>query len=74
MKINLIVKPNSSKGPLIEFVSDGSLIVYIREIASDNQANDALIKLLAKHFKISKSHINIIRGKTSKHKLIEIDI
>ncbi|HZJ34780.1 MAG TPA: DUF167 domain-containing protein [Candidatus Angelobacter sp.] len=72
MKIVVTVKPNSTKGPLIEPQADGSLVVYIREIAADGKANEALMKLLAKHFKISKTHISIVQGHTSKHKIIEL--
>ena len=72
MKLIILIKPNSTKGPLVELQPDGSLIVYIREIASDGQANTALIKLLAKHLEVPKSRIKIIRGQTSKHKIIEV--
>ncbi|NCQ54152.1 hypothetical protein COV88_02140 [Candidatus Saccharibacteria bacterium CG11_big_fil_rev_8_21_14_0_20_41_19] len=71
-KISITVKPNSKKGPLVEVKPDGSLIVYIREIAADGQANDALIKLLSKHFKVVKTKITIVRGHTSKHKIVSI--
>lgn len=73
MKINITIKPNSTKGPLIEPQSDGSLIIYVREVAAENQANEALIRLLAKHLNVSKTQIKIISGTTSRHKLIEID-
>ena len=72
MRINITVKPNSTKGPLLEEQPDKSLIIYLREIAFDGQANQALIKLLAKHFKASKNNISIIRGKTSRHKVVDI--
>lgn len=72
MKINVVIKPNSTKGPLVEKQADGSLIVYIREIAADGEANEALIKLLAKHYDVPKTSITIIRGHTSRHKLINI--
>ena len=73
MKINITIKPNSTKGPLIEPQSDGSLIVYIREVAADGQANEALIKLLSKHYGVPKSRVKIIRGHTGRHKIVEID-
>lgn len=73
MKINITIKPNSTKGPLIKTLIDGSLIVYTREIAADNQANQALIKLLAKHFKLSKSSITILHGHTTRHKIVEVN-
>jgi len=72
MKLNLTIKPNSTKGPLVEPQDDGSLVVYVREIAADGKANEALIKLLAKHFNVPKTHITILRGHTSRHKVIEI--
>lgn len=71
--INVTVKPNSKKGPLIEPLDDGGLIVYIREIAADDQANEALVKLLSKHYKIAKNKISIVRGHTSRHKVVEIN-
>lgn len=50
---------------------DGSLIVYLRAKPHDGEANAALIKLLAKHFKIGKTAIKILRGVKSRQKLIE---
>ena len=73
MKIDVTIKPNSTKGPLVEPQADGSLIVYVREIASDGQANQALIKLLANHFGTSKTRIAILRGQSSRRKIISID-
>jgi len=72
VKINATIKPNSTKGPLIEPQADGSLVIYIREIAAEGQANEALIKLLAKHYKVPKTQIQILRGQTGRHKLIQI--
>ncbi len=73
MKIAITIKPNSTKGPLIEPQPDGSALVYVREIASNGQANNALIKILANYYKTPKTHISIIRGHTLRHKLVEID-
>jgi uncharacterized protein len=72
MRTTVTIKPNSTKGPLVELKPDGSVIVYVREIASDGQANNALIKVLASYYKVPKTHISIIRGHTSRLKLIEI--
>jgi len=73
MKIFTYIKPNSTKGPLVEPQDDDSLVVYIREIASDGKANEALIRLLAKHFSVPKAHIEIIRGHSSRHKVVLIN-
>lgn len=72
MLVSLVVKPNSKKGPLIELADNGSLVVYIREIAAENKANDALIKLLAEYYDVSKTHITIVRGHNSHHKVVQV--
>ncbi len=53
---------------------DGSLIVYTKAPAVAGRANLAATELLAKHFGVSKSQVELIRGHTSKYKLFDIDI
>lgn len=53
--------------------TDGTLRVHTTTAPTDGQANDAVIKMLAKHFDIPRSAIHIIRGHTSHNKVIEID-
>jgi len=67
------VKPGSSKGPLVEPASTGGLTVYLNERAVDGAANDALIKVLAKHLGVAKSRVEIVRGHTSRVKQVRID-
>lgn len=71
MKLNIRIKPNSRKGPLVEKTND-SLIVYVRELAVDGQANEAVVKLLAKYYHVSKTCIKIIHGAKSRRKIIDI--
>lgn len=72
-RYGITVKPGSKKGPLVETAADGSLTVYVRERAVDGAANDGVIKLLSDHFGVPKSRIDIVRGHTSRSKLIEVD-
>jgi hypothetical protein len=69
LKIKLI--PRSSKNS-IEENNGNELKVKVTAPAVDNKANEALIKLLAKEFKIPRSLIKIIQGKKSKNKIINI--
>lgn len=71
MKVNIVVKPLSKKGPQVEETSEG-LIVYVREPAVDFKANAAVVKLLASHFGVSKSAVRLLRGGTAKHKIFEV--
>lgn len=66
------VKPASKKGPLVQTSLDGSLLVYVREPAIDGKANAAVVKLLSSYYKIPKSCVQLISGKTSKTKHFEI--
>ena len=72
MKIHIKVKPGSKAGPKIEVLPDNSYLIYIRQIAADGKANEAVIDLLSKYFNTAKSNIKILRGHTSKYKVIEI--
>ena len=72
MRVVVRVKPGSSKGPLVESDDEG-LVIYVREKAIDGGANDAVVKLLAEHFGVAKSHVRVVRGHTARIKQIEID-
>ena len=71
MKIQVKVKPNS-KQQKIEELEDGSLIIRLKSLPIKGQANQELIKLLAKRYQVTKSQILIKSGLSSNNKLIEI--
>lgn len=71
MKLNINVIPRSSETKIVE-QNDNFLKIKIKSAPEKGKANDELIKFLAKHFKISKSKVNIIKGKTSRNKIVEI--
>ena len=70
MKYTITVKPGSSQEKIVE-TAPGKLTVYLRAKAHDGEANDALIKLLSKTYKVPKTTIKILRGQKSRRKLIE---
>ena len=72
-RYGVTVKPGSKKGPLVDVAADGSMVVFVRERAVDGAANDGVIKLLADHFGVPKSRIQIVRGHTSRSKLVDVD-
>ena len=69
--VELRVIPNSSKNELITS-EDGSLKLKITTPPVDGKANKAVVEFLSKYYKRPKSAIKIIRGLTSKNKIIEI--
>lgn len=72
-RYGVTVKPGSKKGPLVEASPDGNLTLFVRERAVDGAANDGVVKLLAAHFGVPKSRISIVRGHTSRSKLVDVD-
>lgn len=73
MKIPATIKPNSRHREEVVVGSDGVYIIYTKAPAIEGRANAAAIKLLAKHFGVSKSQIRLLHGATSKHKVFNID-
>jgi uncharacterized protein (TIGR00251 family) len=69
--LKIQVKP-SSKQQKIQAQADGSLTIYLKSPPVDGKANQELIKLLAKHYKIPKSTIVIKSGLSSRNKFIEL--
>ncbi len=47
--------------------------VWLPAPAVDNQANKALLELLAKHFNVKKKALSIINGHKSQKKIIELE-
>jgi uncharacterized protein (TIGR00251 family) len=73
VRVYIKVSPRSSRNEVIK-ISEGEYYVRTTAAPVDGQANEALIKLLSAHFKVAKSMINIIGGKTAKTKMVDIDI
>lgn len=67
MIISVKVKPNSSKSEFLE----QEKIAYLNSVPEKGKANKELIMLLKKHFKASK--VRIIKGATSRNKIVEIE-
>ena len=72
-RYSIHAKPGSSKGPLVEQREDRTLTVYLSARAVDGAANHALIAALADYFQVQKSGVTIVRGHTSRHKIVDVD-
>ena len=70
-RIWVIVKPQASKEEILR-LADGEYRVSVHAPAQEGKANEAVIELLASHFSVAKSAIKIVRGQSSRRKLIEI--
>lgn len=72
MIVEVLVKPGSSKGPLVEVAPFDGLLVYVREKAHDNEANEAVRRLLADYYGVAKSCVSLVGGGKSRKKRFEI--
>ncbi len=71
-KFKCRVLPRSSRNEIVGLMADGTLKVKLTSAPVDNKANEALIDLLSLYFSVPKDKIKIVRGRTSKNKVIEI--
>lgn len=70
MILNIRVVPRSSRCLIKE--EGGLFKAYLTKPACDGLANNQLIELLAKHFKVKKYQVEIIKGEKSRQKTISI--
>jgi len=69
IKVRLI--PNAKKFKLVQ-IEENVFRIWITEKPLENKANEALIKILADHYKIAKTNFRIIAGERGRDKVIEI--
>jgi uncharacterized protein (TIGR00251 family) len=76
MIITVKLTPKASKNAVQGWAEDADgqkiLKCSVTTVPEKGKANKALIELLAKHYKVAKSNINIVRGDTDRLKTIEI--
>ena len=75
--INIKLTPKASSNRIGEMkeMPNGKqqLSLYVTAQPDKNKANEAMLKLLAKHFDVATSRLSIIAGHTSRNKLVQID-
>jgi len=71
-QVNVKVVPNSKKAK-VEQTEGGVLRVNVDAPAKEGKANKRLVEILAKYLSKPKSSIRIVKGRTSKNKVVEID-
>ncbi len=57
----------------IKNISQDQVGIRVTSPPVDNKANEHLVKFLAKRLKVPRSKISIVRGRTSKNKVLRIE-
>ncbi len=71
--IKIRVLPRSSKNEIVGEMADGTFKIKLKAPPVEGRANEALIELLSEEYAVPKSGIKIIKGLTSKNKIIRIE-
>lgn len=71
MIVTVHVKPRSRQNK-IEWIDEETAKISVTAIAEKGKANDAVIDVLSDDLGIAKSLIEIVRGKTTRIKQVEI--
>lgn len=71
MRISVQVKPHSRENATV-VQDDGSYLVRVTALATDGEANEAVIEELAGYFDVPKSAVSIRSGHGSRRKIVEI--
>jgi len=71
--IQIKVKPRAKKNSFVQ-IEGNSYAADIKSPPVDGKANAELISLTARYFKCSKAEVKIKSGKSSRQKLVQIDI
>ena len=68
--VRVTVKPGIRSDERVESLADGSLLVHLRARPIEGAANAALLATLAGHWGVPKGRLAIVRGATSRRKVV----
>lgn len=70
--LQIRVQPRASRNEIKGFSTEGVLSIRVTAPPRDGKANEVLIKLLAKELGVAPSGLQIVRGATSRNKVIDV--
>jgi uncharacterized protein (TIGR00251 family) len=71
--VTVRVKPGSSRDEVVE-EADGVLVVRVTAPPAEGRANKAVRRLVAKHYGIAPSRVEIVRGQAARQKVVRLDL
>lgn len=71
MRIYVKVTPRAGKNEVFK-ISEGEYKIKVTAPPEKGKANERVVELLAYHFKMPKSSIRIVAGKSARIKIIDI--
>ncbi|MBI2547026.1 MAG: DUF167 domain-containing protein [Candidatus Aenigmarchaeota archaeon] len=71
MLLTVKVVPSSKKAEIVK-LGEGMYKIKVDAVADKGKANLRLIEILSKHFNVNRSGIRIVKGLSSRDKLVEV--
>lgn len=71
MKIFISAKPNAKENS-VEKLDAAHFKVKVKSAPQDGKANQAIIEVLADYLGVPKSSLTLLKGQTSKNKILEL--
>jgi uncharacterized protein (TIGR00251 family) len=72
MRVSVRVKPNARKNE-VQRLDDNRFLISVTAPPVEGKANKKVVELLAEYFHVPKRSVTILRGVTSKEKIVEIE-
>ena len=72
-KLSIKVVPNAPKNEFTGRTADGGWRIRIKAPPAEGAANRELVRFLARTFGVPQSRVTILRGASSRNKLVKID-
>jgi hypothetical protein len=72
MRITVRVTPGATR-PGVEKNASDVYAVRVSARAKEGEANEAVVRSIAKHFKVAPSSVKIVRGLKGRNKILEIE-
>ena len=71
VRVHLLVQPGARKSEIVG-EHDGRLKIKVKAPPVDGKANEAVEEFIAEIFGVAKKSVSLVRGQTSKSKVVEI--
>lgn len=71
-KLRVRVQPGARMAGLDGRTADGAVKVKVREPAREGRANEAVSDLLAQHLRVPRRAVQVVRGMTSRDKVVDV--
>jgi uncharacterized protein YggU (UPF0235/DUF167 family) len=72
MRIFVTVKTRARE-ERVESIDASHLVVMVKALPIEGRANEAVGRLLAQHFGVTKSQLRLVSGASGRHKVFEVD-